>query len=126
MKHVDHIISEHDVLKYLTQLKMKYQQQSNSKSQQCPYIISLYSTFQDDDNLYFELEYIKGCTVMSQIRYMNPAIQSNMPFYASQVIRCLEYLHSHNIIYRDLKPENLVIDMNNNGHIKFVDFGFSK
>jgi hypothetical protein len=46
----------------------------------------IYSTFKDKDNLYFELEYIKGCTLLSQIRAFNPAISENMPYYALEVI----------------------------------------
>lgn len=45
-------------------------------------------------------------------------------FYASQITLALEHLHSLNIIYRDLKPENLLLDTN--GNIKITDFGFAK
>lgn len=45
-------------------------------------------------------------------------------FYAAQIILALEYLHKHNIVYRDLKPENVFID--HVGYIKLGDFGFAK
>lgn len=45
-------------------------------------------------------------------------------FYASEIVSALEYLHSLNIVYRDLKPENLLLDKD--GHLKITDFGFAK
>lgn len=45
-------------------------------------------------------------------------------FYAAEVVLALEYLHNRGIVYRDLKPENLLLD--SNGHIRITDFGFAK
>ena len=50
--------------------------------------------------------------------------ESQAKFYVSQVVLALEYLHNLDIIYRDLKLENLLID--SRGFIKLIDFGFAK
>ena len=50
--------------------------------------------------------------------------KSTAMFYAAQVLIVLEYLHSLEIVYRDIKPENIVLDRR--GYIKLIDFGLSK
>ena len=45
-------------------------------------------------------------------------------FYLAEVLVAIQQLHQMNIIYRDLKPENILLDRD--GHIKLIDFGFSK
>ena len=52
-----------------------------------------YSSFQDESNLYMELEYIKGCTLLSQIVQQNAAVQSRADFYAAETIVTLQHLH---------------------------------
>jgi protein kinase X len=55
---------------------------------------------------------------------MNTFPKSQAKFYASQIVVTLDYLHNRGIIFRDIKPENILI--NSDGYIKFMDFGFSK
>ncbi|MGB1599220.1 MAG: hypothetical protein ACPIOQ_41105, partial [Promethearchaeia archaeon] len=85
MKHVDHIINELEVLQYLSdrdkQAHQEWLQRPRDKDDEdeeeeeyvseCPFLMHMYSTFQDKENLYFELEYIQGCTLFSQIRLYN-------------------------------------------------------
>lgn len=59
MKQADHIISEREVLQYL---KFKNEDLGNER---CPFIMDIFSSFQDSENLYFELEYIEGCSLLS-------------------------------------------------------------
>ncbi len=53
-------------------------------------------------------------------RFDEPTAQ----FYAAEIVLILEFLHNHQIAYRDMKPENILIDAE--GHLKLVDFGFAK
>ena len=53
-----------------------------------------------------------------------PTLLIRISFYGAQVASMFEYLHSKNIVYRDLKPENLLIA--DDGYLKLTDFGFAK
>lgn len=66
MKQVDHLISEREVLRHLSML-----QQTMIADKMCPFTIKIHSSFQDEENLYLELEYVEGCTLMSQIKQIN-------------------------------------------------------
>jgi len=89
-----------------------------------PFIVNLYRSFQDDKNLFLIMEYVIGGELFSHIKRAGRFSNEVARFYAAEILLALEYLHSLNITYRDLKPENLLID--STGHIKITDFGFAK
>jgi serine/threonine protein kinase len=94
------------------------------RSVQHPNIVTLYGAFQDDTNLYLCLEYLAGGEVFSHLRTLGTFDLDITRFYASEILVVVQALHSKGIVYRDLKPENLVFSCD--GHIKFIDFGFAK
>lgn len=69
-------------------------------------------------------EYICGGELFSRLRKDGRFANDVALFYACEIALSLQYLHRMNIVYRDLKPENLLIDKE--GHIKITDFGFAK
>ena len=89
--------------------------------------MKLLSYFKNEANIFFELQYIPGCTLFSQIYpKQNKKVMANADFYIAEVIVALEHLHSNGIVHRDLKPENIMVSLESRGHIKLVDFGFAK
>lgn len=92
-----------------------------------PFILRLYKTFQDEKNLYLLTDYITGGTLlgrMDKIRGQEAPPARDITFYAACVTAALEYLRNKNIVYRDLKSENVMIDKY--GYGKLIDFGFAK
>lgn len=70
------------------------------------------------------MEYVIGGELFTHLRHRNRFSNATAMFYAAEIVLAFEHLHSLDIIYRDLKPENLLIDKE--GHIKITDFGFAK
>ena len=70
------------------------------------------------------LEYVVGGELFSHLRRAGRFTNDMTRFYASEIVLAIEYLHSKNIVYRDLKPENLLLD--HHGHVVLTDFGFAK
>lgn len=111
---------------------MKYNLRSNIFNEKTvlmkinhPFVVTLHQTFQDGDYLYMLLELVQGGELFSLLQTYGPRLQTpHHVFYISCVISAFEALHLSNILYRDLKPENLMIDYL--GYLKIVDFGFAK
>ncbi|CAI2355831.1 unnamed protein product [Caenorhabditis sp. 36 PRJEB53466] len=83
----------------------------------------LFYSFETDQKLYLVMEYLSGGELFN-IRSQRAFTEEMAQFYLAEVIVALSYLHSLNIIYRDLKTENVVLDVS--GHVKLVDFGSCK
>ena len=107
-----------------------------------PFITTLITSFSDHDSLYMlvsvplpastgmvltcdKLDYCPGGEVFSYLRKAKRFDENTSRFYAAEIVLILEFLHEREgVAYRDLKPENLLLDAD--GHIKLVDFGFAK
>ncbi|ODN03095.1 cAMP-dependent protein kinase catalytic subunit [Orchesella cincta] len=89
-----------------------------------PFVVGLKFHFKDTTNLYMLMEFVSGGEMFSHLRRLGRFSEPHARFYAAQILLTLEYLHSLDLIYRDLKPENLLIDPK--GYIKVTDFGFAK
>jgi serine/threonine protein kinase len=81
-------------------------------------------TFQDKDTLYMLLEFVQGGELFSVMQEMYRFPLYPTIFYAACILEILEHVHALGVIYRDLKPENVLIDKH--GYVKLADFGFAK
>ena len=83
------------------------------------FLVNLHTTYKDKLRVYFLLDVCLGgelFTILRSRRYFN---EPTARFYAASVCEGFDYMHSMDIIYRDLKPENLVLD--SRGYLKIVD-----
>lgn len=111
LQQVEHMLSEKNILSQLS-------------IEPHPFIVNLASTFQDPRYLYMVLEYIVGGEFFTHLRKAGRFDNNTAKFYAAHVVLIFEFLHSKDFIYRDLKPENLLLD--STGYLKITDFGFAK
>lgn len=89
-----------------------------------PFIVKLHYAFQTPTKLYLVLEYCAGGELFFHLSRAGRFSEVRCRFYAAEICLAISYLHSLDIIYRDLKPENLLLD--GEGHSKVTDFGLSK
>ena len=136
LKQVDHIMSEKAILQAINH----------------PMIITLYGTSQDDLHLYMYMEFVSGGELFSHLRRAGRFTNDTGKFFAASIILAMQHLHGKpppaprekeprapprardaksrllapalDIVYRDLKPENLLLD--EFGYLKITDFGFAK
>ena len=108
LKQIEHVKSEKSILERINH----------------PFIVNLKGTFQSPTHVFMLLDYACGGELFTLLRREGRFANDVAPFFAVEIILAFEYLHSSDIAYRDLKPENLLIDRD--GHVKITDFGFAK
>lgn len=85
------------------------------------WVVKLYYSFQDRDNLYFVMDYIPGGDMMSLLIKLGIFDKDLAQFYIAELVLAIESVHKMGFIHRDIKPDNILIDKD--GHIKLTDFG---
>lgn len=89
-----------------------------------PFVINLHYAFQTDSKLYIVMDYLNGGELYYHLKKEKKFNEDRIRFYAAEIVLALEALHKEGIIYRDMKPENILLD--SDGHIRLTDFGLSK
>ncbi|XP_075211653.1 protein kinase, cAMP-dependent, catalytic subunit 3 isoform X1 [Lycorma delicatula] len=108
LKQVEHVKNEKNILQQVRH----------------PFIVNLRWHFRDNSHIYMLFDYVCGGELFSYLRNAGRFTTSTANFYTTEIVVALEYLHSQSVVYRDLKPENLLLDRD--GHLKITDFGFAK
>ncbi|KAM4751333.1 serine/threonine-protein kinase N1 isoform 3-T3 [Anableps anableps] len=88
-----------------------------------PFLVNLFACFQTPEHVCFVMEYTAGGDLMMHI-HTDVFTEPRAVFYAACVVLGLQFLHDHKIVYRDLKLDNLLLDMD--GYVKIADFGLCK
>ena len=89
-----------------------------------PMIVKLEHEFQTENNLVLILGFCAGGSLRHHLLVANRFSTEAAKHWIGQVLLAIEYLHGHRIIYRDLKPDNIILDMR--GHCVLADFGLAK
>lgn len=86
--------------------------------------VELYQSFQDEEFLYFVMEYCPGGDLMSWLMKLDIFEEHVARFYTAELVVAVQALHASGFAHRDLKPDNVLMDCT--GHIKLTDFGLAK
>lgn len=89
-----------------------------------PFIVKMNYAFKSETKLFFVLDYCPGGELFFYLSKIGRFKEDAARFYASNILLALEELHKMNILYRDLKPENVLVGFD--GYVKLTDFGLSK
>ena len=107
-KNMERIINERDIMKEL-----------NNKN-----IIKILDYFEDENYIFIVMEYINGGNLYSFIKKRMKLKEKMAKYIFKQIISAINYIHKHNIVHKDIKLENILLDINHG--IKICDFGIAK
>lgn len=89
-----------------------------------PYIVNVLEVFEENNTAYIAMEHIAGCSLKSMLSVQAVLSESKVLKYVAQIGKALEFVHQKNILHLDIKPNNILIDKNDNARL--IDFGVSK
>ncbi len=104
---------------------MRFKQEAQAAAAlQSPYIVSVYDWGKDDDTYYIVMEYLRGTDLKSGIRRHGALDPRKVAQIGSQIAQALSVAHKHDIIHRDIKPQNIMVQPD--GNVKVMDFGIAR
>ena len=89
-----------------------------------PFITILYSCFQNENHIFFVIDYMSGGDLKEQLDEVEVFSEKRTKFYAAEITLAVQFIHQHGILHRDLKLENVLVS--SDGHCKIADFGLAK
>lgn len=91
---------------------------------QSPYIVNVYDWGQDDDTYYIVMEFVRGSDLKTAIQQRGAINQRKAAEIGAQVCQALTVAHNQDIIHRDIKPQNIMVQPD--GNVKVMDFGIAR
>jgi serine/threonine protein kinase len=113
----EHLVSTKNVRNIINERRLLSEINNN-------FIVKLRFTFQSSEKLFMAFDYHNGGELFYHLQKKKRFSEDEVKIYSAEIYLALSYLHSKNIVYRDIKPENIILDKT--GHIKLVDFGLAK
>jgi len=113
-----------DVLLDMDQVQSTILEKKILQSLDHPFLVGMVFCFQTEERIYFIMPFIRGGELFQHLRTEKFFKEDKARFYAASMGLALEYLHNHGIVYRDIKPENILIG--EDGYLKLIDFGMAK
>ncbi|GLD96501.1 hypothetical protein PINS_up005184 [Pythium insidiosum] len=117
MKKAD--VVAHDMLRHVDAERQAFQRLTKL---QHPFLAKFFGSFQTPNHVHLVLEYVPGGELFRRLHDVGRFSNDETKFYATELVAFVESCHLQRYMYRDLKPENVLLDAD--GHIKVVDLGF--
>jgi serine/threonine protein kinase len=105
-----------EVLKKESHVRMVWTERDIMSRLNSPFLVNLVHAFQDDRECYFVMPFMQGGDLRFHLSKLGCFSESDARFYAAQIVLGLEAMHSQKIVYRDLKPDNLLLVRNTTEH----------